>query len=141
MKNVIDSKSLSALFADKQNNGGMFTVRSLATNKDFTFKVATKKWNGRSYTHVSVETGYLNFTYLGTYFNGQIYSKTNKGNTLAAKSIAWILNRVKENEFDKLTANVELMHLGNCIRCGRTLTDATSIANGLGAECAKYATL
>lgn len=138
MQNLIDSITLTSLFAEKSNNGGLFTVKSLATNKDYTFKVATKKWKEKMYTHVSVETGYLEFTYLGTYFNGKIYSKNGKGNTPSALAIAFVLDKIQSKQFDWLDKKVAIMHLGCCVRCGRTLTDANSIARGLGSECANY---
>jgi len=138
MKKIIEAQSLTALFADKQNNGGEFTIKSLVTNKDFTFKVATKKWKGNSYTHVSVEQGYLQWNYLGTFFEGKIFSKSGQGSTQSAQAIAWVLNNVQKSKFDLLKEKVEIMHLGNCVRCGKQLTDANSIARGLGSECAKY---
>lgn len=137
MKTIIASETLSAIFGDKQNNGGEFTVVSKKTNKDFTFKVANKSWKGVTYTHVSVETEYLNFKYLGTFFNGKIFHKRQVINSPSALAIAWLLCKVQENKFDLLDESVEILHLGNCIRCGRTLTDAESIKRGLGSECAK----
>jgi hypothetical protein len=138
MKHIIQASALSALFADKSNNGGEFTVRSLKTNKDYTFKVATKMWKGKSYTHVSVEKNYLEWSYLGTFFNGRIFSKSGQGSTPSALAIAYLLTKVQEEKFDLLDSQVEVTHLGNCVRCGRILTDATSIARGLGSECVKY---
>lgn len=137
MKTIIKAENLSAIFGDKQNNGGSFTVKSKKTGKDFTFKVANKSWNGKTYTHVSVETQYLDWSYLGTFFNGKIYHKKQVVNSPSAVAIGWLLTNVQQGNFIKLDESVEVMHLGNCIRCGRTLTDAQSIERGLGSECAK----
>lgn len=137
-ENVIKAENLSAMFGDKQNNGGAFTIVSLITGKDYTFKVANKSWKGNTYTHVSVETGYLEFTYLGTFFNGKIFHKKQVVNSPSAVAIAWLISKVKEGKFALLNEKVKVLHLGGCIRCGRTLTDAQSIERGLGSECAKY---
>lgn len=137
MKTIIASQNLSAIFGDKQNNGGSFTVVSKKTGKDYTFKVANKSWNGKTYCHVSVETEYLQFKYLGTFFNGKIFNKRQVVESPSAIAIAWLLVKVQEGKFDLLNESVEILHLGNCIRCGRTLTDAQSIKRGLGSECAK----
>lgn len=136
-KTTIASENLKAIFGDKQNNGGEFTVVSLKTNKDYTFKVANKTFKGNTYCHVSVETEYLNFKYLGTFFNGKIFHKKQVVNSPSAVAIAWLLAKVKEGKFALLDESVKVMHLGNCIRCGKTLTDAQSIERGLGSECAK----
>lgn len=137
MKTIIEAETLSAIFGDKQNNGGSFTVVSKKTGKDYTFKVANKSFKGKTYTHVSVETEYLNFKYLGTFFNGKIFNKRQVVESPSAVAIAWLLVKVQEGKFDLLNESVEILHLGNCIRCGRTLTDAQSIERGLGSECAR----
>lgn len=137
MKNIIKAENLSAIFGVKQNNGGEFTVVSKKTGKSFTFKIANKSFKGITYCHVSVVTEYLNWRYLGVFFNGKIYHKKQLVSTLSADSIAWIITRVKNSDFELLDNSVEVMHLGNCIRCGKTLTDVDSIERGLGPECAK----
>lgn len=137
MKTIIKAENLSAIFGAKQNNGGSFTVKSKKTGKDLTFKIANKSWKGNTYTHVSVEVGYLEFQYLGIYFNGKIFHKKQLVKTQSADVIAWLIMHVQNGNFDKLNNSVEVMHLGNCIRCGKTLTDAQSIERGLGSECAK----
>lgn len=137
MKNIIKAENLSAIFGIKQNNGGEFTVVSKKSGKDFTFKVANKSWNGKTYTHVSVEVNYLDWRYLGVFFNGKIYHKKQLVDSPSAVAIGWLLAKVKESKFDLLNESVEVMHLGNCIRCGRPLTDVNSIERGLGPECAK----
>ena len=136
MKNLISSESiLPVLTSEKNNSGAEFTVRSKATGKDFTFKIARSLWNGKFYTHVKVEKGYLDFSYLGSYFNGKVFNKRQVVNTPAATAITWVLNKVMEQKFSLLDNNVEIMHLGKCLKCGKTLTDAESISFGLGPVC------
>lgn len=38
-------------------------------------------------------------------------------------------------EYGQMPANLEFYHAGACCRCGRTLTDPTSIELGIGPEC------
>lgn len=135
-KNPFDAQTLHiVLFAEKNNNGAEFTVRSKATGKDFTFKINRSEWNEKWYTHVKVETGYMEFTYLGSYFNGAIFKKRQPVKTPSAIAIAWVLRMIENQKFDVLKESVDLMHLGNCLRCGRVLTDADSIQSGLGPVC------
>ena len=125
----------AVIFGTKNNNGAPFTVKSKATGKDFTFKISRTEFNGVFYTHVKVEVGYMEFRYLGTYKNGSIQRKGQAVETLAAKSIAFILRKVESGKVSELLNLVEFFHLGKCVRCGKTLTDAVSIEMGLGPVC------
>lgn len=139
MKTAISSQSLSpVLSSDKNNSGAEFTVKSKNTGKEYTFKISKSEFNGKMYTHVKVETGYLNFTRLGHYQSGALLSKGHVVTTPAAQAISWILNKVEKGEFNLLDEKVEIMHLGNCLCCGRTLTDADSISIGLGPVCRNH---
>jgi hypothetical protein len=129
---------LPTISADKNNSGAEFTVVSNVTGKDFTFKISRSEWNGKFYTHVKVEMGYLNFNYLGSYFMGKIRRKRQVVSTPSAIAIAWVLDKVEKQNFDLLEKSVTLLHLGNCVRCGRALTDHNSIKAGLGPVCRSY---
>jgi len=138
-KQNFSSISLEAVLkADKKNSGSPFTVVSKATQKDYTFKIKRNEYKGKFYTHVYVETGYLEFTYVGSYFNGKIYKNRTVSTTPTAKVMSWILTRVESKKFDVLDQNIEFLHLGSCVRCGRTLTDQNSIKFGLGSVCRSY---
>ena len=129
------SALLPVITAEKNNNGAEFTVVSKATGKDYTFKIKRTEFNGRYYTHIYVETQYLEFSYVGSYFNGTLKRKGKKVDTPTANVMAWILIRVEKQMFDVLDEQIEFLHLGCCLRCGRTLTDETSIKIGLGPIC------
>lgn len=120
---------------EKNNPGAAFTVRSRQTGTDYTFKISRREYNGKWYTHVKVEQGYLTFSKAGHYTNGQIYFKREPVRTPAANAIAWLLRQVEKQNFDYINANVELMHFGKCVICGKPLTDATSIEIGIGPVC------
>ena len=87
-KSVISSKSISALFEDKNIKGGVFTIKSLKTSTEFTYSISRSEFNKKWYTHVKVEMGYLNFNRLGTYINGKITNKGSLVNTPSAQAIA-----------------------------------------------------
>lgn len=129
----------SVLLAPKNNIGADFTIRSKDTGKDYTYKIQRSVFNGKFYTHIFVEKEYLHFDYLGMYENGAIFrKKVGKIETPAAIAIAWVLLKVEEKKFVMLdTEKIDLFHLGSCLRCGKTLTDATSIEIGLGPVCRK----
>ena len=136
MSHVISSSALvSVINAEKNNSGADFTIKSLKTGKDYTYAISRSEFKGKWYTHVKVETGYLEFTRLGSYFNGKLYHKGKAVETPSATAIAFVLQKVEEGKIDFLDANVEVMHKGCCLRCGRALTDAQSIERGLGPVC------
>lgn len=137
-KHRISSTALeTVLLAPKNNIGAEFTVRSKQTGKDYTYKIRRAVFNKKWYTFVFVEKTYLHFEYLGTYFNGAIWNKKIKLETPAAVAIAWVLFKVEEKKFTLLNEKIDLFHLGACLRCGKPLTDATSIEIGLGPVCRK----
>jgi hypothetical protein len=136
MSHVISSYALvSVIGAEKNNSGADFTIKSLATGKDYTYAISRSEFKGKWYTHIKVETGYLEFKRLGSYFNGKIYQKGQVVETPSAVAIGFVLKKVEEGKIEFLDANVEVMHKGCCLRCGRTLTDAQSIERGLGPVC------
>ena len=136
-KVVINPSALSVFNSTENDAKGVFTVKSRKSGRDFTFKVTHSKWekNDKWYTHIHVEQNYLEFRYLGSFFNGNIVRKKQVVDTPAAQAIAWVLRQVRSNRFDVLDKGVEVMHLGKCLRCNRTLTDAKSIERGLGPVC------
>ena len=133
MKTLIPTENLQYLFREKNNDGAEFTAKSLATNKDYTFKVSRSLYNNAWYTHVYVEQGYQQFKRLGTYFAGKIIDK--KAVVESPSAIAWILRKVEEKKYDLLNKSVEVMHTGECLVCGRKLTDSESIEHGIGPVC------
>jgi hypothetical protein len=72
---------------------------------------------------------------LGTYYNGAIRHKGELVNTPSAIAIAYVLAKVELMVFNALDNQIDIMHTGNCLVCGKTLTDANSIEIGLGPIC------
>lgn len=135
MKHVIKGENLKYLFRDKTNNGAEFTAKSLLTGKEYTFAISRSKYKDSWYTHVYVEQGYQNFARIGSYFNGKIFNKKSVIDTPSAKAIGYILRRVQNSQFHELDKNVEIMHTGSCLVCGKALTDSVSIEHGIGPVC------
>lgn len=136
MAHKISSSALYDVITREANNKGAdFTIKSLKTGKDYTYKISRSEYQGRFYTHIKVETEYLKFVRLGTYFNGRI---TNKGaivDSPSAVAIAYVLGKVEAKAFDVLDTLIDVMHTGKCLVCSKTLTDAKSIEIGLGPVC------
>lgn len=141
-KSIMPAESLIQAFSNpegKKLNGAPFTVKSLKTQKDYTFYVAQKPFNGHNYLHVSVETQYMDFQYLGYYRDGHILRK---GGVVvespSAAAISWLLRQVLSKKVEVLRENVNVYHMGSCAKCGRPLTDAKSIELGIGPKCRSY---
>ena len=132
---IIQPINLQYLFREKNNNGAEFTVKSLKTGKDYTFKVNRSEYNGTWYTHVKVEKGYDSFVRLGTFSNGKITHKREEVKTPAADAISWLLRQIVNQDYARIKQNVKIMHTGACLVCGKKLTDATSIEAGIGPVC------
>ena len=135
---VVSSSNLAkSLVREKKIKGGAFTLRSIATGVEYTYKISRSEYNGRWYTHISVETQYMKFVRVGTYSNGRIYHKREQVTTPTATAIAFVLNTVEQGRTEWLDSVMEVRHTGKCILCGKTLTDSESIERGMGPECAK----
>lgn len=120
-----------------------FTVVSERTGTRFTFKVQAKQGDdGTGPLFVKVLTGSDNegdYTYLGCLWrNGSAVRYTHGRrssigeNAPSARAFAWLARQVFGAG---QLAGASFMHAGKCGRCGRKLTDPTSIASGLGPHC------
>jgi hypothetical protein len=137
MSNNISSQSLlNVISRQKKNNGADFTIQSVKSGKDYTYSVSRSQFRDKWYTHVSVEVGYMNFKRLGTYYGGKLTHKGIAVTSPSAIAIAFTLDLVEKGKFEWLDSHMNIMHLGNCLCCGRPLTDANSIKLGLGPICA-----
>jgi hypothetical protein len=136
MSHKISSSALFEVINRKANNKGAdFTIKSIKTGKDYTYKISRSQYKDNWYTHIKVETEYLKFVRLGTYYNGAIRHKGELVNTPSAIAIAYVLAKVELMVFNALDNQIDIMHTGNCLVCGKTLTDANSIEIGLGPIC------
>jgi len=118
----------------------LFTVVSTSTAKRYTFKVIRQK-EGKKYPgtfKVYLLTGPQNTSdYTGLGYIGKDLAKftpwANQAETPATKVFGWLFNRVcKPNPIK----DFQFWHHNHCGRCGKLLTVPSSIAAGLGPECA-----
>lgn len=120
------------------------TFVSVKTGTRFTYKVEqadARPGDTRSPPHfVSVLTAPDHYEYIGCVFGGTLFNHGHKSRIAAdapsALAFAWV--------WRKLTAGLvpevlEVWHEGSCGRCGRRLTDPTSIESGLGPICRRRA--
>lgn len=136
MKTPVPVESFQQLVKSKTEfKGGAFTMLSLLTGKDYTFKIRKSLFQGKEMIHCYIETQYLKFKYLGNYKNGQIWRKGAINEAKTAKGIGWIIKNALRDNTELMSAQVEVQHLGKCIRCGRKLTDSESIKTGMGSHC------
>lgn len=120
-----------------------FTLKNAATGNRFTFKVtaAPRAYGGGPSHFVKVLTGPDNeraYTYLGQlYENRPAYRHGRKSPVSAeapsARAIEWLCTRLLTGA--AIPPQVEVWHEGRCGRCGRKLTDPTSIELGFGPDC------
>lgn len=90
------------------------------------------------YYAVDTETGVLAFYRVSTYKSGdrkvQVQASDELHNVKGWKATDAILAKVREATPE--AAGLRYAHeIGNCWRCGRTLTDAESLARGIGPVC------
>jgi len=134
-QHLISSEVLGKVLIREKKTNGIFTVKSNKTGKEYTYKISRSEFNGKWYTHIKVESMYMNFKYLGSYFNGKLKKKGEYVTSPSANGIAYILKKVEEGKTTLLDTQLELMHMGNCVACGSPLTDSESIQIGLGPIC------
>ena len=115
------------------------TFESQRTGTHFTYRVAAnKKKGGTAPTHfVGVLTRPDTYTYLGCIFEGTKYVHGRKSpighDAPSAKAFAWCWDKLMIKR--AMPESLEVFHEGRCGKCGRRLTDPTSVSVGLGPTC------
>jgi hypothetical protein len=124
-----------------QGGRALFTVAN-GKGEHYTFKIRQPKGDNKPF-FVSLLTGPNNegdYTYLGIYNpnDHKVFltakSKMNENST-PVKVINWAIGIVASGK--TLPEGYSIQHEGRCCRCGRLLTDPTSIELGIGPECGK----
>lgn len=121
------------------------TLVSQRTGTRFTYRIKAKTVKGGEAPaapwFVSLLSGQDNdgdYTFLGTIFDDRVTYRHGRKATVSpdapsAKGFAWAWSFLAKGE---LPPGCEVWHEGRCGRCGRALTVPSSIAQGLGPECA-----
>ena len=139
---ISHSSALDFITAGK----AIFTCKSLKTGTRFTYKVAAPKDQSKeasSILFVQVLTGSDNtsdYSFFGCLRrNGDTWSfATSPKSRISANapSVSAFDYIIRNLSADKTINQLEIWHEGKCCRCGRKLTDPTSIETGIGPECA-----
>ena len=143
----------------------VFTIKSLKTDKHFTYKLSQKKTKDHDGTDIRVgnyfvrvlagadnqdwaSSQYIGFidpffvnNYLRELKDPLIAGKKGKKNAPSFIALQWVLKKLATHDDTDCIDNwsVEIMHEGRCCRCSRALTHPDSIKSGIGPECAKRA--
>jgi len=138
-------------------NGGnsVFTIKSLKTDKHFTYKVNKNKNENSPYFvrvlagpdnqnwEASQYIGFLSSNWRSSWAEGKlplVAGKKGKSDAASFKALNWVLKTLQCPQHNDLSnAQFEIMHEGRCCRCNRALTHPDSIESGIGPECAKRA--
>lgn len=144
MSNVITNPSDAKAFLRAGN--AKFTIKSLKTGKHYTYSIKAPWKNGRFDYDASVRFVKLlvdgdQWIYIGSWFADTPWLGAGaKGNPdhPAFKALDWVIGQINLaiNHERDMPVELELWHEGTCGRCGRSLTNPESIANGIGPECA-----
>lgn len=117
-----------AVFTVANNQGEHYTYRIGHSREDQPLFVGllTGPNNEQDYTYMGIyspDTGNIRLT------GKSKYTPDSK----PVKVIQWAVNVVRSGK--PLPEGYSIQHEGRCCRCGRTLTDPTSISLGIGPEC------
>lgn len=114
------------------------TVESLKTGARFTYRVRKSEDGGIHFVSFlrgpdnGQDYSYLGYVRRGVYFHGGLKSRAEHSSSVnIAFAYTW-----KNLAQDQLPPSLQVWHEGRCGRCHRKLTVPSSIASGLGPECA-----
>ena len=113
----------------------LFTIKNPKTNNRFTYKV--KKHKIQDLFFVQVLTGPDIFEYFGLIKNSNFRHSQKSRISDEAQSVKVFDFLITKLQNNNLLDFIEIWHEGKCCKCGRTLTDPTSIELGIGPQCRK----
>lgn len=114
-----------------------FTVTSKVTGEQMSFAFEEDK-NNVSRTYVKVKHDSHAYRYIGVIDNTvmkETFTPILRDMDVAMQTLVWLM----ENRYNlkRLNEQVQIEHEGQCMRCGRKLTNPESINIGIGPECLK----
>lgn len=143
--NIVPKQTLatiSEMIADKAKISGILVVKSRRSGKDYTYKITGRKSRKYGYSLVaSYEKAYMDFNgcaYKDVTNRVRLFPSFTNTSSEIVKGAQYVLNALVQGQIDKLTQQCEILHVGQCIKCNRPLTDADSIELGLGPVCRNY---
>lgn len=115
-----------------------FTLVSKASGKRYTYRVAKAKDGDLFFANLLVgQNNEQDYEYIGFTKDGAELIAGKKGNPshTAFKALDWAFRQFTAGNMPE---QLECWHEGRCARCGRALTDPTSIELGFGPECINH---
>lgn len=123
------------------------TLASQRTGARYTFEVVRAReerngrrpWFVRTLVGADNERDYVHLAIIGDHDNERLPRRLVPGRHVPAsdKRLAAFAFLLRCLDAGRLHADLEVWHEGRCGRCGRTLTVPSSVATGLGPECAQ----
>lgn len=119
----------------------IFTLRSTVSGQHYTYKVRRAKDSMLGQYWVYLLSGPDNntsYTYIGMIKDRKVRMTQKSKLPLRSKpvqTLAWALQCLTA-PVPRVPRTLEIWHSGRCGRCGRTLTVPSSVAAGIGPECA-----
>jgi hypothetical protein len=116
-----------------------FTLVSQKTGTRYTYRVsAIQDGDGWFVSLLTGPDNWANYSYIGLIGSDKRFRTTAKSKLSAesepVKAFAWTYGWLLRGQEPP---SVEIWHAGKCGRCGRKLTVPSSIASGIGPECAR----
>lgn len=117
-----------------------FTIKSLKTEKHYTYRVTRKKGEELWFvSNIYKANDEENKKYIGVITKKNEFKSTRaskvKKTSMSFIAFQWVWRQLM---MGNMPENLEIWHAGCCGRCGRELTDPTSIQSGFGPECRKF---
>lgn len=132
-------KTSEAALAFMLAGNARVTFKSKATGNRFTYRVRASEDGNVHFVALlngsdnNTDYAYLGYIRRGVFFHGGAKAKV-AATASSAKAFKWVWEQL---QLGHQPGNVlEIWHEGRCGRCGRTLTVPSSIASGIGPECA-----
>lgn len=123
---------------DNNKNWGIFTIESIKTKKNFSYRITTSTYKGHRYVWVYALVAYMKFEKIGFYLRGDIYvSSTRRVDAPNAKGAAWVISKCLSGDINAIKKSANVFCSRKCVVCGKTLTTPKGIMNGIGSICAK----
>lgn len=131
---------LSEHIAKENPIKSFIVVRSKKTGKDVTFRlksVNNKEWGYSVF--IGFEQGYDTYTNCAVYSKRRnkvsVFKKYLDSDSVMVKASVWVLNKIVIKDLQTLFNVADYYHTGRCVKCGKKLTDLTSIMAGMGSYC------
>jgi hypothetical protein len=137
-KNMIQFENETSLRDFIIAGNAIFTLESVNTGRRYTYRIRKSK-DERTWfiSYLTGSDNLSNYTYLIAMDKNLNVRLTNKSphnfSALPVAAVKFFIDIVRENK--EIPNGLKVYHYGRCSKCGRLLTDPTSIKLGIGPFC------